>query len=47
MKAMMNIHGVAATLAVGSVLALLADKPALALMYVVALAAIEVRALRR
>jgi hypothetical protein len=44
---MMNVHGVAATLAVGSVLALLADKPAWALVYVVASAAIEVRARRR
>jgi hypothetical protein len=43
---MMNGHGVAATLAGGSVLALLADKPAWALAYVVAAAAIEVRALR-
>jgi hypothetical protein len=44
---MMNTHGVAATLPIGSVLALLADKPAWALVYVIASAAIEIRALRR
>ena len=44
---MMIIHGVAATLAIGSVLALLADKPAWAVVYVVVATLIEVKALRR
>ena len=42
---MMNVHGVAATLAVGSVLALLADKPAWAVVYVIITTPIEVKAL--
>ena len=44
---MMNVHGVAATLAVGSVLAMLADKPAWAAVYVVAGVAIEAFAVIR
>jgi hypothetical protein len=43
----LNVHGVAATLAVGSVLAMLADKPAWAAVYVVAGVAIEAFAVTR
>jgi len=39
---MLNVHAVAATLAVGSGLAMLADKPAWAVCYVVAVFAVEV-----
>jgi hypothetical protein len=38
---MMNVHGVAATLSAGSVLALLADKPTFALVYSMGSAAME------
>lgn len=44
---MLNAHSVAATLAVVSGVALLADKPAWAVVYVLVAALIEVRALRR
>ena len=44
---MLNVHAVAATLAVVSGVALLADKPAWAVVYVVVATLIEVKALRR
>ena len=44
---MLNAHTVAATLAVVSGVALLADKPAWALAYVIVATLIEVKALRR
>ncbi|WP_156433924.1 hypothetical protein [Bradyrhizobium retamae] len=44
---MLNIHTVAAACVAGSVLALLADKPAWAAVYVVAGAAIEALAVLR
>ena len=44
---MLNAHTVAATLAVVSGVALLADKPAWAVVYVVVATLIEAKALRR